>query len=56
VLKTLRVWSNTSPRNVWSQDNLSLAAYAGQTVVVRFVSSTDSSLETNFFVDDVAIP
>ncbi len=56
VLKTLRVWSNTSLRNVWSQDNLSLAAYAGQTVNIRFVATTDSSLVSRFFVDDVAIP
>ncbi len=56
VLGTPRVWSNTSTRDVWSQDTLSLAAYAGQTVVIRFVAKTDGSFPTEFFVDDVAIP
>ena len=56
LLGTLRTWSNTSRRNAWSQDTLSLAAYAGQTVVLRFTTTTNSSNPTNFFVDDVSVP
>jgi len=56
LLGTLRTWSNTSARNVWSQDTLSLAAYAGQTVVLRFTTTTDYTMPTNFFVDDVSVP
>ncbi len=56
LLGALRTWSNTSTRNAWSQDTLSLAAYAGRTVVLRFTTTTDSSNPTNFFVDDVSMP
>jgi hypothetical protein len=56
LLATLRSWDNTSTRNAWSQDTLSLAAYAGQTVTVRFVATTDASLVTRFFLDDIVVP
>jgi serine protease len=32
-----------------------LAAYAGQTIEVRFINSGDASAATSFFVDDVAV-
>ena len=54
-IATLRTWSNTSTRNVWSQDTLSLAAYAGRAVRVQFAASTDSSLVSSFYVDDVSV-
>jgi PKD repeat protein len=56
LLGTLRTWSNRSTRNAWSQDTLSLAAYAGQTVKLRFTTTTDYLYPTNFFIDDVAVP
>jgi len=56
LLGTLRTWSNTSTRSTWSQDTLSLSAYAGQTVVLRFTTTTDYTMPTNFFVDDVSVP
>jgi len=56
LLGTLRTWSNTSTRNAWSPDTLSLAAYAGQTVLLRFTTTTDYTQPTNFFIDDVAVP
>jgi len=56
LLGTLRTWSNISARGVWSQDTLSLAAYAGQTVNLRFTTTTDYTQPTNFFVDDVSVP
>jgi hypothetical protein len=55
LLATLRTWSNRNTRGVWSLDTLSVSAYAGQTIRLRFVSTTDSSLRTAFFVDDVAV-
>ena len=55
LLGTLRTWSNQNTRNTWAQDSLSLAAYAGQTVVLRFMTTTDFSLSTTFFVDDIAV-
>ncbi len=55
LLGTLRTWSNASLKNTWSQDTVSLAGYAGQTVRIRFEATTDSSLTTSFFVDDVSL-
>ncbi len=55
LLTTLRSWSNVNTRNTWSQDTLSLSAYAGQTLKLRFMSTTDSSLQSAFFIDDVSV-
>ncbi len=57
LIKTLRYYTNISiyPRNVWTQDTVSLSAYAGQTVLLRFEAGTDSSLLSTFFVDDVSV-
>jgi hypothetical protein len=55
LVATLRTWSNASTKNVWSQDSLSLASYAGQTLRIQFVATTDSSLTTSFFIDDVTL-
>jgi hypothetical protein len=42
-------------RNVWSLDTISLAAYAGQSIRIVFAFSTDSSIATNFYIDDVDV-
>lgn len=55
VLATLRTWNDGSGANTWRQDSVSLAAYAGQTVRITFSATTDSSLTTSFFVDDVSV-
>ncbi|HEY1014667.1 MAG TPA: choice-of-anchor B family protein [Herpetosiphonaceae bacterium] len=56
LLGTVRTWSNaSSPKNAWTLDTVSLAAYAGQTVRLRFDGTTDSSLITSFYVDDVTL-
>jgi subtilisin family serine protease len=55
VLATLRTWNDGSGAGLWRQDSLSLAAYAGQTVRITFSVTTDSSLTTSFFVDDVSV-
>ena len=55
LLTTLRTWTDRSGAGVWRQDSLSLASYAGQSVRVHFGSTTDSSLTTSFFVDDVSV-
>jgi subtilisin family serine protease len=55
LLATVRTWSNKHKRGAWSQDTISLAAYAGQTVRLRFVATNDSSLPSAYFVDDVAV-
>lgn len=55
LLTTLRTWSDGSGAGTWRQDSLSLASYAGQTVRVHFSATTDGSLTTSFFVDDVSV-
>jgi cell division septation protein DedD len=55
LLTTLRTWSNKNTRNAWSQDNLDLSAYGGQTVILRFISTNDVSLPSAYFVDDVDV-
>jgi hypothetical protein len=55
LLATLRTWNNTSQRNVYSLDTLSLSAYAGQTVQLRITGLTDGSLSSRYFIDDVSI-
>lgn len=54
-LGTLRTWSNRNTRNAWSYDVVSLSAYAGQTIRIRFVAHTDASLLSAFWVDDVVV-
>lgn len=56
LVATLRTRSNTAARGAWYQDTLSLASYAGQTLRVQFSFTTDASVTTSFFVDDVSIP
>jgi len=55
LVATLRTFSNASGAGVWRQDSISLASYAGQTLRVHFSATTDFSLPTSFFVDDVAV-
>ncbi|MEO8287760.1 MAG: hypothetical protein ABI670_15130 [Chloroflexota bacterium] len=55
LLGNVQTISNRNTRNVWTQSNFSLLAYKGQTVRVQFRGTTDSSLITSFFVDDVAL-
>jgi subtilisin family serine protease len=54
LLATLRTFSNLSAKSVWSADTVSLAAYAGQSVSISFEVSTDSSLPSSFYIDDVS--
>ena len=39
----------------YQQRTFSLAAYAGQTIQLRFNGAEDSSLQTSFVVDDTAL-
>jgi subtilisin family serine protease len=55
LLATLKTRSNKDARNAWYQDSISLSSYAGQTVKLEFSVTTDSSVTTSFFLDDVAL-
>ena len=55
LLGTLVSRSNTSARDAWTLESASLGQWAGQTVSLRFVATTDSSYASSFFVDDVTL-
>ncbi|WP_083672808.1 S8 family peptidase [Micromonospora sp. CB01531] len=55
VLATLATYSNLNKATGYSQKSFSLAAYAGQTVTLKFTGSEDISLQTSFVIDDTAV-
>ena len=56
VLATPLVLSNLNKTAAWTQKTgLDLSAYKGQTVVIKFKVTTDSSLGTGFMLDDMAL-
>ena len=55
LLGTLRTRTNISTRNTWSLDTISLSAYAGQTVKLRFITTTNFAYKTAFWIDDVSV-
>ncbi len=55
LLRTLRTWDNTSTRDTWLRDSISIAPKAGQTVLLRFTATTDGALPTSFYIDDVVV-
>ena len=55
MLATLATYSNLNKAAGYSQKSFSLAAYAGQTVSLKFLGTEDSSLQTSFVIDDTAV-
>lgn len=55
LLGTLQTLSNNSTKNTWTQPSFNLLAYKGQTVRIYFKVTTDVSLPTSFFIDDVSL-
>jgi thermitase len=55
LVATLKTHSNRDARGAWYQDSISVGGYAGQTLRVQFTATTDSSLPTAFFIDDVTL-
>jgi serine protease len=55
VLKTLASYSNANAAPGYSRMSMSLNAFIGQTVKIRFVGTEDSSLATSFLIDDVTL-
>ncbi len=54
TLKTYSLCSSTAS-TTWKQGSVSLAAYAGQTISIKFRATTDSSYTSSFYVDDVSV-
>ena len=55
VLKTCNTYSNLNKSTSYAQKTCDLSAYIGQTVTVKFTGTEDSSLQTSFLIDDVAL-
>ncbi|WP_181412227.1 M4 family metallopeptidase [Streptomyces griseorubiginosus] len=52
---TLATYSNLNAAGGYVQKSFSLAAFAGQTVTLKFTGVEDSSLQTSFVIDDTAV-
>jgi hypothetical protein len=55
VLSTLGTFSNLNKAAGYTQRSFSVIAFKGQTVKIRFLGTEDSSLQTSFVIDDVAL-
>ncbi len=57
TLQALQMITNLSVENRWAQARLSLAAYAGQTIQIHFLATTDGDPDnfTSFYLDDVSL-
>ncbi|MGH6654737.1 MAG: putative Ig domain-containing protein, partial [Actinocrinis sp.] len=52
VLTTLATYSNLNHNTSYTPHSFNLAAYAGQTVTLKFTGTEDVSLQTSFVLDD----
>jgi hypothetical protein len=52
---TLATYSNLNANSGYAQKSFSLSSYAGQTVTLKFTGTEDSSLATDFVLDDTAV-
>ncbi|GAA2708128.1 M28 family peptidase [Micromonospora olivasterospora] len=52
---TLATYSNLNAASGYTQRTFNAAAYAGQTVTLKFTGVEDASLQTSFVVDDVTL-
>ncbi|HSK42351.1 MAG TPA: hypothetical protein VLA83_00530, partial [Candidatus Binatia bacterium] len=55
VLATLGTFSNLNHAAGYQQHSFSLNSFIGQTVVIKFTGSEDTSLQTSFVLDDIAL-
>jgi hypothetical protein len=55
VLSTLATLSNLNANSGYAQHTYSLAAYAGQTVTLKFTGTEGSKYETSFVLDDTSV-
>src|SRR4029077_17169223 len=55
VLATLGTFSNLNHATGYQQHSFSMNSFIGQTVVVKFTGTEDTSLQTSFVLDDIAL-
>lgn len=54
-LKTLLTLGNNDAQDFWQWSRLDMSEFGGQTVQLQFVAQVDSTLPTDFLVDDVEV-
>jgi aminopeptidase S len=52
---TLATYSNLNKNTTYTQKTFNVLAYKGKTITVKFLGQEDSSLQTSFVIDDVAL-
>jgi hypothetical protein len=55
LLRVLRTRSNTSLRNRWIREVINVGRLAGRTASLRLSTTTNASLPTYFYVDDITL-
>ena len=56
ILETLGAWSNLNTNTTWASFSFTpTGSYAGQSIRLYFESTTDVSLNTNFYLDTIAL-
>lgn len=55
VLTTLASYSNLDHNSGYLQHTFNIAAYAGQTVTLKFTGTEDYTQQTSFVIDDTAL-
>ncbi|MGH3416055.1 MAG: hypothetical protein ACRDSS_06290, partial [Actinocrinis sp.] len=55
VLSTLATYSNLNHNTGYAQKSFNLAAYAGQSVTLKFTGAEDYTKQTSFVIDDAAL-
>ncbi len=55
LLKTLATYSNLNQATGYQLHTGNLSAWAGQTIVLKFIGKEDGSLQTSFVIDDVTV-
>jgi len=54
-LSTLAMLDNTAVQGQWAELTFDLAAYAGQSIVLRFEARTDQENISEFYLDDISL-
>ncbi len=52
---TQATYSNVNANTGYVQKSFNVSSYAGQTVTIKFTGTEDSSLATDFVIDDTAL-
>jgi hypothetical protein len=55
VLATLGTFSNLNKAAGYQQHSFNVSSFKGQTIKIRFTGTEDTSLQTSFVIDDVAL-